>query len=429
MKRLYDNELIYGRLLTINGEHLVARYNKALKAFGVKETKLSAFNIDKTGFSPQIAEEIGDYDYLDPNGVNRRFIILTPAQAELPVVHTAFSNTSELMYDFFSRNARAINALTIKDVIYGEIEDSGSEVTSIDDLLSINQVEFKVLSADDVLGKAAELRRLTDRLKVEPDAWRDDSMLNRMVELAKAAGDIRENPLAPDQVVFRHNAYWTSHFGGLYIFVGDKLTTVIGNPDAPGFRKSRPWQVSYLSITDPDAVIRFLAKSGRLELPRASWIVPSKYLEHRAEMVIRALIRQLEPERDLNKVDKIWLQTWMHNYASLIAENGDFPFLSKVKREISDTGTIDIANIAPRRRFFVVRARPDHEDAWLVNRLISEFVPSDFIARYVFNKQTFYKDYESWSEPFREHVVEMLKDTYLTDKARFREEMYGLKPD
>ena len=34
---------------------------------------------------------------LDPNEVNRRFIILTPAQIDLPVVHTAFSNTSQLV--------------------------------------------------------------------------------------------------------------------------------------------------------------------------------------------------------------------------------------------------------------------------------------------------------------------------------------------
>ena len=58
-------------------------------------------------------------------------------------------------------------------MIYGEIEDSVRKVNDIEDLLSINQVEFRVLSAEDVLGKAAELGMLVDRLKQEPDAWRD----------------------------------------------------------------------------------------------------------------------------------------------------------------------------------------------------------------------------------------------------------------
>src|SRR5690606_20203998 len=224
---LRENELMYGRLLPVEEPHLIERYNKALTAFGLPATKLKRFEIDRTGFSPEIAEELGDPDYMDPNQVNRRFIILTPQQIDLPVVHTAFSNTSQLVYEFMSRNARAIDVLTIKDVIYGEIEDSISKVDDIEDLLSINQVEFRVLSAENVVGKAAELGRLADRLRQEPEAWRDDTLLERMVDLAQVTGDIRENALVPDQVIFRHNAYWTSHFGGLYVFIDPDVTTVI----------------------------------------------------------------------------------------------------------------------------------------------------------------------------------------------------------
>ncbi|TPJ36902.1 DUF6638 family protein [Mesorhizobium sp. B2-8-3] len=423
---LRDNELIYGRLLAIDEPHLIQRYNKALAAFGLEPTKLASFQIDRTGFSPEIAEECGDYDYLDPNEVNRRFIILTPSQIDLPVVHTAFSNTSQLMFEFMSKNQRAIDALTIKDVIYGEIEDSVPKVNDIEDLLSINQVEFKVLSAEDVLGKAAELGKLVDRLKQEPDAWRDNAMLQRMIDLAKVCGDIRENALVPDQVIFRHNAYWTSHFGGLYVFVDPDMTTVIGDPAAPGFRRSRPWQVSYLSIYDADKVFRFLAATGRLDLPRASWIEASGYLEHRAEMVVRALIRDAEPNRNLTDVDKVWLQTWIHGHADLIAQDGNFPFLNAAKREIAQFGHLKIEDVPPRQRFLVVRAKPDHPDAWLTNQLISDFVPQDFVSRYVFNKPGFYKDYDGFSDAWRSHVVDVLKTTYLKEKAAFRARLYGL---
>ena len=47
-------------------------------------------------------------------------------------------------------------------------------------------------------------------------------MLNRMVELAKITGDIRENALVPDQLVFRHDAFWANHFGGVYVFLDEK---------------------------------------------------------------------------------------------------------------------------------------------------------------------------------------------------------------
>ena len=69
--------------------------------------------------------------------------------------------------------------------------------------------------------------------------------------------------------------------------------------------------------------------------------------------------------------------------------------------------------------------KPDHPDAWLTNRLISDFVPYDFVSRYVFNKQGFYRDYEGWSEALARHVVETLKSTYLKDKAALAQ-LHGL---
>lgn len=427
MELLRDNELIYGRLLPIEEPHLIERYNRALKAFGLRPTTRQMIEIDRAGFSPQVAEDLDDIHYLDPNEINRRFIILTPQQIFLPVVHTAFSNTSQLLYEFMTANARVINALTIKDVIFGEIDDSVAKVEDIEDLLSINQVEFRVLSAEDVTGKATELATMVDRLKQEPDFWRDTNALEHMVELAKVTGDIRQNALVPENVIFRHNAYWTSHFGGLYVFVDPGMTTVISDPSAPGFRRSRPWQVSYLSIHDAERVFNFLLETGRIELPRASWVEQSGYLEHRAEMLVRMLIHQEEPTRDLFVMDKVWLQTWIHGHASLINREGTFPFLNAAKREIAQLGQMRIEDVPPKQRFLVVRAKPDHPDAWLTSRLISDFVPFDFMSRYIFNKQGFYRDYQGFNPVWRNHVVETLKDAYLKNKVGFRQRLYGLK--
>lgn len=429
MNRLLEAELIYGRLLAVTEPHLVARYNKALSGFGLKATALTEFDIDMTGFSPQIAAELGDRDYLDPNRVNRRFVILTPEQESLPVVHTSFSNTAGLMHEFFTANARAINAVTIKDALYGEIEDSVATVESLEDLLSINEVQFRVLSAEDLLGKAGELRQLADRLQSEPNAWRDDALLNRMVELAKLTGDIRQNVLVPDKLVFRHDAFWANHFGGTYVFVDDKATTVICDPSAPGFRRSRPWQVSYISIKDPAQIFDFLAKTGRIELPRASWVADSGLYALRAEMAAIGLAYSSDPIMDFSKVDAVWLQTFLHRNAESVARDGTYPFLQEMTRAIAATGSLRIAEVAPALRFLLIRARPDHPDQWLTNRLISQMTPFDFVSRFIFDKQGFYDAYEGFSDGFREFVVSRLSQTYLQDKAGFRKRLYGIGED
>ena len=252
------------KLLEINEPHLVERYSRALAAFGLQMPELDSFRIDMIGFSPEVAEVLGDQDYLDPKKVNRRFVILSPEQAHLSLVHATFSNTADLMAEFFDRNRRVLFALTIKDVVFGEIEDNVFEIDDIDDLLSIEQVEFKIGTHENLTEKTADLKLKIDRLIKEPNAWRDDAMLREMVELAQQTGDIRENKLLPEEVVFRHESFWASHFGGIYVFHDDNQITVVCDPSARGFRRSRPWQVGYLDINDTASVFEFLRDSGRV---------------------------------------------------------------------------------------------------------------------------------------------------------------------
>lgn len=427
MKRLVENELIYGRLLPVAEPHLVARYNKALRAFGLPETKLESFQIDMTGFSPEIAAELGDIQYLDPNGVNRRFVVLTPEQENLPVVHTQFSNTAGLMHQFFDGNRRAVHAVTIKDALFGEIEEPIDMVTSVEDLLSINEIRFRVMSAENMLGKATELRGLVDRLKSSKNGWRDDAMLNHMVELARETGDIRQNALVPDKLVFPHQSYWANHFGGVFIFRDERTTTVICDSHAPGFRRSRPWEVSYIDIADHGRVFDFLSKSERLQLPRASWVEPSDFFAHRAEMVVDDLIRRADPSVDLAGTDRIWLQTWMHRNAALLAEEGTYPFLQERMREVAATGQVKMREVRTDRKLMLCRASPDHPEQWLINRLLARLAPFDFVSRFIFDKHGFYEAYESYSESFRAHVVDVLGAIYLNNKAALRLRLYGLE--
>lgn len=429
MKLLVKNELIFGQLLEITEPHLVERYSKALRAFGLPGTALTSFRIDMTGFSPEIADELNDQLYLDPHAVNRRFIILTPAQESLPVVHTSFSNTGSLMHAFFDANRRAINAVTIRDVLYGEIGEDVEHVEDIEDLLSIQEVNFNVLTADDMLGKAEELRQHCDRLLDVPTAWRDDAMIERMVELVGQTGDIRQNALVPEKVIFRHDAFWSGHFGGIFVFLDGTSTTVICDPKAPGFRRSRPWQVSYIPLHDHRHIFAFLLKSGRIELPQASWIDLSGYLDHRTEMLLLSLVHEHDPGVHFDRVDAIWLQTWIHRNAKTVAEDGRYPFLQAAERQLRADGTFAIEDTDFANRFMLIRARPDHEDRWLTNRLLSVMVPSDFVTRFVFDKHGFYEEYETYSEGFRAHVVNTLLNTYLKDKAAFRWRLYGFEEE
>jgi len=108
MDRLIDNALIYGAMLEIGDPHMIERYNVALEGFGLSKTNLEKFTIDATGFSPEVAKELDDEDYLNPNGINRRFIILSPEQETLPIVYAHFSSTYDLMMALFRKNTESL---------------------------------------------------------------------------------------------------------------------------------------------------------------------------------------------------------------------------------------------------------------------------------------------------------------------------------
>ena len=85
---LRDNELIYGRLLTVDEPHLIQRYNKALASFGLEPTKLKSFEIDRTGVSQQVAEECDD-------AFNRIFHAMEACKCRVGTNRTIQKNTAK----------------------------------------------------------------------------------------------------------------------------------------------------------------------------------------------------------------------------------------------------------------------------------------------------------------------------------------------
>ena len=82
--------------------------------------------------------------------------------------------------------------------------------------------------------------------------------------------------------------------------------------------------------------------------------------------------------------------------------------------------------MSPQHRFLVVRAKPDHPDAWLTNRLISDFVPVGFRVALRLQQAGLLQGLRRLERAVAAPVVDTLKTTYLKDKAAFRARLYGL---
>ncbi|MEM1316916.1 MAG: DUF6638 family protein, partial [Pseudomonadota bacterium] len=126
--------------------------------------------------------------------------------------------------------------------------------------------------------------------------------------------------------------------------------------------------------------------------------------------------------------DTRWQRNFIAKNQKLVDREGTYKFLRWAQRAVAEFEDFDLREIDTRGRFLLSRGKPDHPDAWLVNRLISDRLPFDFLSRYVFNKPAFYNDYETFGDDQREYVVDVIAKTYLRNKRGLRERLYGF-PD
>lgn len=417
MERLIENALIYGSMVQIDQPHLVERYNQALTAFGLANTKRNAFSVDAMGFSPEIAKDLKDDGYLDPLGVNRRFIIVSPEQADMPVVNISFSSTPDLMRAFYVDNAEAIRNLTLKDVVYGEIEDASYRVDNLDDVLSIKRVKFNLHTHDGLLEKSRRLAALIETFETDADAWQNDELLGEIVDLARACGDIRYNQIAPQHTQFDARSFWTRHFDGIYVFHDeDDQVMVVGDPTKVQVDKARRPQDRFIAMSDLKAVLDYLTGTGRVEPLNLNWLSRSNIVDIRFGIFCRLQMSLHNKTLDPSAITDVEIGNWVHKNLSRLKKSKVFRQLHELQRVVLNGSRPDTDGFDAEMMLMSLRANPDHDDWLLVNRFLSEFVPYDFLTRFIVNKQAFYRDYETFSDAHREYAVRLITATFFPDK-------------
>lgn len=427
MQRLIENGMLYGRLMRVDAPHLVERYNRALERMGMQRTALERFHIDASGYSLEIADELGDTSYLDPQGVNRRFIILSGEQRTLPLIRTHFSSDIGILRRFFEANARMIDVVTLRDALYGEIENLVFAVERIEDLLAIGSVSFQVHSANGLIDEARALADLAQEFEDEPGSWRNRALHARIVEAAKRCGDVRRNDTIPQNLVFPWpSAFHTTHFGGLYVLRRPSGPVLIGRP-ADG--TEIPEGGRLLSLDDVAGVLAFLEEEALIEAPNAVWLKDSRLVEQRFRACVADILARSAPEvAPAELLDEGYFNRWVHKHTALLRGDARFRVLARARALLANGGDLErfIAGLAPEESVLLRRALPEDPDAWEVNRILSEFCGFDLISVFVLDKERFYALYEALDERRRDYAVGLIQTGYIDSKRQVRERLFGL---
>ncbi len=420
VRRLIERGLMFGNMILVDSPALIRRYNRAMKALCGRETALEEFHIDISGYSPEIGEELGDELYLNPNGCNRQFIILTTEQKKAPLLNAKFSTSRGILRQFIEDNEAKLFALTANDAVAGELDNSVFEVESPARLFDIRRIVVRADTTHSHVKNARKLAEKIDRFMREPDAWHDDVLIAEMILLAEKTGDITRNPIDLDQPAYEQGNFYTSLFGGIYIFrdVEHPAAIVMGDR-----RKLGKLPIADTFGPDqPNGIATFLELNKLVEpVIKARGVNGARILREKMDFIVVDAASSAGIDLgDMSPRD-------LHRAAQRLGRDlpEAFKGLAALVRWAENGGRWPRITSEHPAYFYSLRARPGHPDRDLINQLLAELSPLDFRQLFIMHKEAFYAAYRTWDEQKREYAAEFLHRDYMANKAGAREALFG----
>ncbi|MBO6507103.1 MAG: hypothetical protein JJ866_11490 [Roseibium sp.] len=423
MMRLVKHGLMYGNLIEVSSPAMVARYNRALEHMTGRTTSLQEFHIDISGFSPEIGDELGDPQYLNPNGCNRQFILLSVTQKTAPLLNASFSTSRSILRRYIDENEEQLFALTIRDAVVGELVNTIFAVTSPADLVNYRNIQVE---ADTVGGHVEAGDELGDRIEQfmsDPDAWWDDVLIAEMIELAKHTGDIIRTPISLKSQRFEPGNFYTAHFGGFYVFRDVRETACIASRKLDVVVDLPVKHV--MTTSDRHDVAAFLTRNGLIEpIIDAKGAQAKSILKQKLDFIV--IDTAADNEENLSNVSRRNLRSLKRKYHRKLPP--EYHAINDVLQRLDTRGGLEWPTPDNPAYFYLMRSR-DHRDKHLVNMLLAELTPLDFRQLFICHKDEFYGHYQSWSEAKKSYAAQFLADEYMVDKVGTREELFGPEPN
>lgn len=419
MKRLIERGLMFGNLIHVNSPALVERYNRALAHLTGKQTQLSDFHIDISGFSPEIGDELDDPLYLNRAGVNRQFILLSTRQKTAPLLDATFSTSRGILRQFIEANEAQLFALTAKDAVAGELLNSVFVLREAADLWAIRRIRIEADTTTGTVRDAEKLGQMVDRFLIEEDAWFDDVLIADMIGVAQRTGDVTRNPVRLKQMEFAQDNFWTSHFGDLYLFRGMAHPAVIACGDKSALGKMPIAEV--FDLTERNQIAKFLDLNDLVEpIVKARGIDAAAILRQKMDFIVVDVAQ--EAGMDLTGATRREIRALARDHAAALPP--EFHGLRDLLAWAEEGGPWPRITSDHPAYFYTLRAR-DHADRDLVNQMLAELSPKDVRQLFICHKALFYRLYAGWSDTKKSYVADFLDREYQVDKAGARAALFG----
>ena len=409
MEKLRQAGLYGGAAVSLSGS-LAKRYNECLALLGVAPTPLKTFAIDGVGRSQEIAENKKDDYYLNTGDANVNAIIVSPNQEGKPVHMPSHSFDRDVMRAVFAAYGREIRDIT---------KDSGL-ILQLDQHIDAFFEPFDLLRYDDITIRFTLLHHL-DEKQMEQEAFiglfnRDHNFIDREVhqqvlDSAKKYGDLRKRKLKLDPIKLKVGSFYTRAFGGVFV-LRDFIKPILIFEDKEVFKKAIvdiDHDVLLFHI-DHDELIEQLLDYLIVELDVKETLKAARYERIKKHLFTQHIKKTEHPlqeildseilfKRYLNQLD-IHIQKKISG-AELYIQKSSTDKKLKIKDYVE--GNVLKALYKPHSSL-------EMEQAELVWKLLTKIAPIDPVHLYWYDKEQFYKTYETWEASYQDWAIAQIME-------------------
>ncbi|MCK0124200.1 hypothetical protein MWU76_07290 [Gelidibacter sp. F2691] len=409
MEKLKAAQLYRDELIPISGK-LVERYNQCLKMLGFTESKLTNFSIDGIGWSPEIAEEKQEIHYLNNGEANPNAIIITPLQKGKPVYVPFHTFDREMMQHVFRTHGDKINDITRDCAICVHFDQHIDAFYEPLDVLKYGDISmtFKLINNLDKVQK--QQFELIDKFK-QGHNFIDEGLHQQLLESAKTYGDLRHRNLELPELYYTTDSFYTKAFGGVFV-LRDFISPIVVFQD-------EKWHKEAIKDTTYDVLIYHISQPELMDKLRDHLIVgydldaaikTPRYNRIKKFMFAQYLKDTPHPIQDILE-DNVLFKGYLNKLSIEDRKKVMSVELYLEKMEISNQHKL--ADIVDAELFEALNEphsslNVKHQD--LIWKLLVNIAPLDVLFLYWYDKELFYKNYDTWNDSLKDWVIATIRN-------------------
>lgn len=409
MQKLKEANLYRSELIPVSGK-LVERYNKCLKTLGFKETKLKSFSIDGVGWSPEVAEEKDDIQYLNHGDANPHGIIISPLQKGKPVYLPFHSFDREMMQHVFRTHGDKINDITRDSAICIDFDQNIDVFYEPLDVLKYENVSITFRLIDNLEEKQKEQLALIDKFN-QGNNFIDEDIHKELLDSANTYGDLRNRDLVLQPLQYSTGSFYTRAFDGIYL-LRDFIKPIV-------IFESQEFYKEAIKDTIHDVLIYHISQPELIDKLKDHIIIDCN-LESMVKTPNYDRIKKFELYQMLDKAEHP-AQEILNNKALFKSYLNKLDMTGRKKvmsvelylEKLERSNAYKIEDIVDQSLYFSLHQphsslAADHRD--LIHKLLINIAPKDVLFLYWYDKEQFYESYKTWDDSFRDWVIEQISN-------------------